>query len=175
MKDGSGRATLAAGLWGGKPMTEATEPAAPRWRLSAVPRAALGLGLAGLAPFLALAVAAHVAPEPWDGEARRSLALYATVILSFMGGCRWGLASAGLGEGATWWRLSVSVLPAILAWAAMTVGVTAALWVSAPALVALFSADVSLTRAGGAPPWWTALRLPLTAGATACVLAGALA
>jgi len=40
--------------------------------------------------------------------------------------------------------------------------------------VALFSADVSVTRAGGAPAWWPALRLPLTAGATACVLAGAL-
>ncbi|MFO7854316.1 MAG: DUF3429 domain-containing protein [Paracoccaceae bacterium] len=156
-------------------MTDVTEPAAPRWSLSAVPRPALWLGLAGLAPFLGLAVAAHVAPEPWDGEARRSLALYGVVILSFMGGCRWGLASAGLGEGASWWRLSVSVMPAILAWAAMTIGVTAALWASAPALVALFSADVSLTRAGGAPAWWPALRLPLTAGATVCVLAGALA
>ncbi|PKP63592.1 MAG: hypothetical protein CVT86_04835 [Alphaproteobacteria bacterium HGW-Alphaproteobacteria-8] len=32
-------------------------------------------------------------------------------------------------------------------------------------LVALYAADLALTRAGGAPAWWPALRWPLTLGA----------
>ena len=49
------------------------------------------------------------------------------------------------------------------------------LWILALGLVALFAADISLTRAGGAPAWWPALRLPLTVVATASLVAGALA
>lgn len=152
---------------------EAEGEAGPRWSLAAVPGPARALGLAGLLPFAALAVACHAAPAPWDGHAERALAVYGVVILSFMGGCRWGFAAAGLGEeGASWWRLGVSTAPALLGWAALASGVTAALWASALGLVALFAADVSLTRAGGAPAWWPALRLPLTAGAAASLLLG---
>ena len=148
----------------------------PTWRLGAAPAPARWLGLAGLLPFVALAVAAHLAPAPWGGAARFSLAVYGVAILSFMGGCRWGFAAAGFdGEGPSWWRLAVSTVPALLGWAALTVGTTMALWASTLGLVALFAADVSLTRAGGAPAWWPALRLPLTVGAATSLLIGAAA
>jgi len=159
----------------GAPRAAQVGLAPPRFSLRQVPRPALWLGLAGLIPFAALAIAVHLAPAPWAAEARGSLAIYGAVILSFMGGCRWGFAAAGLGEGATWWRLSVSVIPALLAWAALSVGETAALWAGAMGMAALFAADVALTGAWGAPVWWPALRLPLSAGAAAALLAGALA
>jgi hypothetical protein len=92
-----------------------------------------------------------------------------------MGGCRWGFAAGGLGEGPGWWPLGVSVAPALLAFAALAVGGPGALIILALGLVALFAADVSLSRAGGAPAWWPALRLPLTAVAAICLLAPALA
>lgn len=146
------------------------------FRLSDVPRPARALGLAGLIPFVGLAAAAHLAPPGWSDVARGLLAGYGVVILSFMGGCRWGFAAAGLDpEGASWWRLGVSVAPALLAWAALALGPDVALWACALGLIALFAADVSLTRAAGAPAWWPALRLPLTAGAAAALLVGAAA
>ena len=42
-------------------------------------------------------------------------------------------------------------------------------------LVALYLADLRLTRNGGAPVWWPKLRLPLTCGATVCLIVAALA
>ena len=143
----------------------------PLYRPDAAPAPALWLGVAGLVPFVVLAFAAHLAPAALSAKAIYVLGAYGAIILSFMGGCRWGLACAGLGEGATWWALGVSTVPALLAWAALAVGGDAPLWVCALGLVALFAADVALSRAGGAPRWWPALRLPPTVGAVLSLLA----
>ena len=145
-----------------------------RFGLSAAPRPAVALGFAGLIPFVGLALLAHMAPIDVALRAQYSLSVYGAVILGFMGGCRWGFAASGMGEGAGWWTLSVSVAPALLAAAALIIGDVEALWILALGLVALFAADISLTRAGGAPAWWPALRLPLTVVATASLVAGAL-
>lgn len=146
------------------------------FRPGVVPGPALRLGLAGLIPFGALAVGAHLAPAPWDFRSLAFLAGYGAAILSFMGGCRWGFAAAGMdAEGPSWWRLGVSVAPALLAWVSLMASPAAGAMVCALGLLALFAADVSLTRAGGAPAWWPALRLPLTAGAVICLLLGAAA
>jgi hypothetical protein len=147
----------------------------PDYRLSAAPRPAVLLGLAGLIPFLGLAGLALAGPEGAREPAADLLAFYGAAILSFMGGCRWGFASAGLGEGPRWWPLGVSVIPALLAFAALALGGEEGLIVLALGLIALFAADVALTRAGGAPSWWPGLRLPLTVGAAVCLLAGAAA
>lgn len=152
-----------------------TSPRPAHFGLSAAPRPAVALGFAGLIPFVGLAVLAHAAPVDVALRAQYSLAAYGAVILGFMGGCRWGFASAGMGEGATWWPLGVSVAPALLAFGALVIGAEEALWILALGLVALFAADVSLTRAGGAPAWWPALRLPLTVVAGLSLVAGALA
>jgi hypothetical protein len=147
----------------------------PDFRLSAAPPAARALGLAGLLPFVGLVAIALAGPEAARVPALALLADYGALILSFMGGCRWGLASAGLGEGPRWWPLGVSVVPALLAFGALALGGPVGLIVLALGLLALFAADVSLTRAAGAPTWWPGLRLPLTAGAAICLLAGAAA
>lgn len=145
----------------------------------AVPTAAAWLGAAGLLPFAALALAALAAPGGWRDLALTALSGYGAVILSFMGGCRWGFASAGLGRGPTWGPLAISVVPALYAWVALLVtpdepgGATALLL--AFGFPALLLADVGLAARGGAPAWWPSLRWPLTLGATLAMLVGALA
>jgi len=138
-----------------------------------VPRAAAWLGAAGLVPFLAGAAVLWLGPA--EPRVAQALAAYGAVILSFMGGCRWGFAAAGLGEGAGWRALTISVVPALVAWGAVMAPGDWPLIVTAGALAALYLADLSLSRAGGAPVWWPRLRLPLTAVAAACLIAGALA
>jgi hypothetical protein len=136
-----------------------------------VPEAARLLGFAGLIPFAALAGAAWLAPDGLSTWAQGSLAHYGAAILSFMGGCRWGFAAAGLGEGPTMRPLALSVAPSLLAWLALSAPAPVALLALAAGLVALLAADLSLTKTGGAPAWWPSLRWPLTLGAaTACAL-----
>ena len=55
------------------------------------PRAVLAYGLLGVIPFWSVAIAARLAPD-WTGVAAAIEAVYAAMILSFLGGARWGLA-----------------------------------------------------------------------------------
>lgn len=139
-----------------------------RW--SDVPAAARWLGLGGLIPFVSGAAAVHMMHGMGEAQIMVWLVSYGAVILSFMGGCRWGFAAAGLGDGPKLWSLTASVVPALYAWIASLTW-----WPMAPALlaagfVALFGADIALARRGGAPTWWPALRLPLTVGAAGSLL-----
>lgn len=149
----------------------------PDYSLRDAPRAAVALGLFGLVPFVLLSAIALFGPEAARPPAHQLLAAYGAVILAFMGGCRWGFAGAGMGEGPGWWPLCVAVVPALLGFGALAMdgsgGGPGALVVLALGLIALFAADVALTRAGGAPAWWPGLRLPLTAVASASLLAPA--
>ncbi|MEL6316955.1 MAG: DUF3429 domain-containing protein, partial [Pseudomonadota bacterium] len=140
------------------------------------PTAAKLLGFAGLAPFFALALAAAGGDLQARPVALQGLLLYGGVILSFMGGCRWGFSAAGLGSGPDWAPLGLSVLPALLAWAALwgapALGAQAAAAVLAAGFVALYLWDVAGARRGETPAWWPALRFPLTIGATAALVVG---
>ncbi|MGF1500690.1 MAG: DUF3429 domain-containing protein [Paracoccaceae bacterium] len=143
-------------------------------RSDQVPPAALWLGGAGVLPFAGLALLASFGPAGWQGAAVTWLEGYGVAILSFMGGCRWGFAAAGLGRGPDWGPIAGSVVPALYAWA--VAGALAPPWslaLLALGFVALLGADVALTRAGGAPAWWPRLRWPLTAGAAVSLLLGA--
>ena len=131
----------------------------------ATPLPAASLGFAGLLPFLALGLAVIAAPAEGGVWAETLLLGYAAIILSFMGGCRWGFAAAGLGDGPTYRQFAISVGPALYAWVASQLEFGLAALALAVGFVALFLADRALTRAHGAPAWWPVLRLPLTAGA----------
>lgn len=139
------------------------------------PKAAATLGLAGLIPFVFFALAALLAPPAWAVPAQTTLADYGAVILAFMGGCRWGFAAAGLGEGAAMRPLLLSVLPALWAWVALGAPAPMNLIMLAAGLGGLLAADLALAKAGGAPSWWPSLRWPLTLGAAASLLVGAAA
>lgn len=142
------------------------------------PRAALWLGLAGLIPFVALAVLIWLpadlkgSPTQWAGPL---LTGYGVVILSFMGGCRWGLAAAGMGQGPNVAMLVISVIPALYAWLVALLPDTQAQPLLAVGLLALLAADLSLSKTGGAPAWWPTLRWPLSLGAASSLFAGAAA
>jgi len=120
------------------------------WRigdLRKVPPAAMWLGFGGLVPFLGLGLLSF-------GESMRDVAVtgligYGVVILSFMGGCRWGFAAAGLGEGASPASLGLSVLPALYAWGAAQFADTQALSALAQTLAHWLLSGVTLALAAG--------------------------
>ncbi|MEM9782260.1 MAG: DUF3429 domain-containing protein [Pseudomonadota bacterium] len=153
-------------------------PLMPPALMPGVPAAAGWLGLSGLIPFLALALLLIFDLGPGDRLAGL-LASYGAVILSFMGGCRWGFAAAGAGappgsETAAI-RYAISVLPALWAWPVLALDDPWRLGLLALGFLGLLAADVALVRDGGAPEWWPAMRWPLTLGAAGALLAAALA
>lgn len=93
-----------------------------------LPTAAIGLGLAGLLPFIALGIAA-LSTQDESGAQRYLLALvaYGAVTLAFLGGVHWGfvLHPAALPEGMTAderrdaARLGLGVLPSLIGFAAL--------------------------------------------------------
>ncbi|MDP2212287.1 DUF3429 domain-containing protein [Phenylobacterium sp.] len=128
-----------------------------------IPPAALLLGAAGVIPFAALALlivldgAGLLAPE----QAKRVLRLYGAVILSFMGGAQWGLATARA-DGPKARALAVSVLPALFAWAAFLVPAGPGLLALSAAFLALMLYDLWTVGRGEAPLWYGRLRVGLT-------------
>ncbi len=148
-----------------------------------VPVAAAWLGAAGLIPFAGLPLALFLADPDRNVLLAAALGDYGALILSFMGGCRWGFAAAGLGEGPRLESLALAVVWSIYAWITLLVGLgldgspirglRVELTLLALGFVALLAADVALARRGGAPAWWPRLRWPLTIGAVAGLLAGA--
>ena len=69
---------------------------------------------AGVLPFAGLAVAIALLDPPTNATAGLWLQTYSAVILSFLGGIRWGIGLAA--QGSTGMTLGLSVLPALLAW-----------------------------------------------------------
>jgi hypothetical protein len=136
-----------------------------------VPRPVLIYGLLGLLPFLAPPVVV-VAWPPWGGLAVLVQALYAGLILSFLGGVRWGFAVKQAPISAT--TITLSMTPTLAALAIVTVFAHAPrleLAALALALTAHWAWDL---RALTAPVWFPRLRTILTLGAVAGLLAGAL-
>ncbi len=99
----------------------------------------LVLGIAGLVPFIACALAwrgGFALPLIGGGQgARMALVVYAIAILSFLGGVRWGIALA-MEEGKGDRDYILSVVPVLMAWSALYVSAPADLWVLFAAMVA---------------------------------------
>jgi hypothetical protein len=137
---------------------------------TAIPTAALTLGIAGLVPFVGLAGIIVLNRHLPAADAWRALTLYGAVILSFMGGVHWG---AALATGAAS-RFLASVVPALAAWFATAFlpprPATAALAIGF-ALLLLF--DLAEVRRGHLPAWYAPLRRGLT-GVVILSLAAAL-
>ena len=157
-----------------------------------IPLPALLLGAAGLLPFvfgaaaLVLVEATAVAHLPDATYFARVLVGYGAVILSFLGGVRWG-AAVGLDMGrdeveatprsvevvnALTVELVIAVLPSLIAWGALLLPVVPALALLAFSFVVLGFADRIAAQDGRLPAWYGRLRLWLTGGATASVLTG---
>ncbi|MEI7571857.1 MAG: DUF3429 domain-containing protein [Phenylobacterium sp.] len=137
-----------------------------------IPRPVLAWGLAGLIPFLGLPVLALAIPD-LSGWSDRALGLYAAVILSFLGGARWGRAVSDPAPDPR--TVAFSLAPSVAAWGLALLPPDRSglqLWALAAALVLHFVWDL---RSPGLPVWYPRLRLILTAGAVVGLAAGALA
>jgi hypothetical protein len=72
------------------------------------------LGLMGIAPQLAMLAVFEVSPDT-SATVKQLSALYATIILSFLGGLWW--MSALLARRQTWGPSVLAVLPSLVGWA----------------------------------------------------------
>lgn len=126
-------------------------------------RRATWLALAGYVPFAVLAVWLYmIAPDhPWRIETIYLLKTYGALVLSSLGGIRFGLAVASDNPERRG-TLTISVVPALVGWAA--------LWMSEPNSFALLAAafaahgawDSFAVHNGDAPAWFGRMRTRLT-------------
>ncbi len=134
------------------------------------PRIVLIYGLLGLIPFLAPVMVILVRPD-LAAQAAVVQALYGALILSFLGGARWGLAVGSTKPDPV--TISLSMIPTLIALATLVLLAHAPrleLMALATALLAQWAWDL---RAVSAPRWFGRLRTLLTLGALAGLSAGA--
>lgn len=140
-----------------------------------LPRPVAWLGYGGLLPFVALALLAHLDPHAaptWS----HALTAYGAVILAFVGALHWGIAmSAPTLDPARRGRAFVwSVVPALLAWAALALEHRP---FGSLILVLGFGLhlvrDARLAGPAGLRAWYLPLRRRLTLVACTCLLADA--
>lgn len=131
------------------------------------------LGYAGLLPFIALALAAWLAPTAYRMQAASALLAYGVTIASFLGAIHWGLAmrSAPVDQPGPWlW----GVFPSLVAWLALLMPLPLGLITLALLLGMCLAVDWRSYPGYGAGAWLT-MRWHLSAVAAVCLLAGAAA
>ena len=137
------------------------------------PRRVALLGYAGLLPFVALALAAWLAPAAYRARAAFALLAYGATIASFLGAIHWGLAMRGPlapRTGPFVW----GVFPSLVAWVALLMTLQQGLVTVALLLAICLAVDWRSYPAYGVGAWLT-MRLHLTAVAALCLLAGSVA
>ncbi len=150
---------------------------------SRIPQPATTLGYAGALPFV-VAVIIMWFDDSLRGTTLTFLIGFGAVILSFMGGVRWGSAM-GLADGPSYRQLMVSIVPAAVAWFALFVpdlwtitgmgeGLVSYASVRLGILIIAFSlllwSDILAAREGEVPDWYPGLRIQLTFVVVACLL-----
>ncbi|MDO9625658.1 MAG: DUF3429 domain-containing protein [Pseudomonas sp.] len=129
------------------------------------PQLAVLLGVAGLLPFVSGALGIWVIPLGWRPFVLEALLDFSALILAFMGAIHWGLAMrAEETDEHAQIQLGLSVIPPLLGWLAISVGLPMelALPTLLIAFVGLYFADVHAVKLGLAPRWYSSLRMPLT-------------
>ena len=132
-------------------------------RPDAVPAWALWLGWLGLIPFVAGALAALVLPDRVAIQSLSMVLAYGAVVLSYLGGVRWGLAMAEYGGPAAPMTWVNAIVPPTVGWLANLMALAPGLTLLTLAYLAAFFFDMAMVRAGRAPAWYAALRRPLSA------------
>jgi glutaredoxin len=142
-------------------------------RLSAgTPEAGRWLGYAGLIPFFAALLGYLVGGASRQPYFAHQFIAYGAVILSFVGAVHWGVALATGSMQVM--RMSLSILPALLAWAALLLPAGAAAWLLLAGFVALRAWEASPPVARTLPNWYRELRTRLTGAVALLLLAFAL-
>ncbi len=149
-------------------MTHAhTQDRRPLSRPVAVPASARLLGAAGLIPFAVSVLAPWLDDLPTQ-EIADVTRLYGAVILSFLGGAHWGLASAA--QRVPNILFALSVVPSLVAWGSLLVpGLRTSLVILVIAFISVILLDRMAVRLLAAPPWWLHLRMPLSGAVVLCL------
>jgi len=137
-----------------------------------IPRTALVLGLAGLIPFIAAALACWLYDDELQATAHFALGAYGAVILSFLGGVKWGALVNDKTKIEKWGPIVLSVAPSISGWFALLLPVYATLAVLSGMMVVQYFLDIESVKDKTLPPWYGRLRTILTTGAVVSLLAG---
>lgn len=139
-------------------------------RRDVAPKTPWVLGLLGLVPFFATLAGSVLATSPYDGVSTTLFFAYAGVILSFLGGARWGFEIGARPEAPGILTLTAAVLPSLVAALAIVTQYIAplvGLGMLAGGFVLMWVWDFVST--GGStrrwPLWYRPLRAALTLGA----------
>jgi hypothetical protein len=130
------------------------------------------IGILGLVPFCATLAGSIMATAPYDGVSTTLFYAYAGVILSFLGGARWGFEIGARPEAPGFFTLCFSVLPSLIAAFAIVTQYIAplvGLGLLAGGFGLMWLWDVSSSGGGTRrwPLWYRPLRTVLTLGALA--------
>jgi Protein of unknown function (DUF3429) len=120
------------------------------------------LALAGFVPFAVLTFWLYgIAPDhPWRQGTIVVLTAYGAVILSFLGGIRWGIALTGHDRESRR-DLMLGIVPPLLGWSAVLVPPPLTFVLLAVAFAAQGAWD-SLTLTPAVPAWFRRLRIQMT-------------
>jgi hypothetical protein len=134
------------------------------------------LAVAGALPFIIPAVASIFlgAGNPLTGSLIEVFRSYSVVILSFLGGIRWGhvlIYQSEIHPKPANITLVMSVLPALIAWGTVFLGNKEALAILILAYAAQGAWDSLTANTGKLPGWFATLRIVLTMIAVACHMA----
>ena len=121
------------------------------------------LALAGFVPFAVLAFWLYgIAPDhPWRQGTIAVLTAYGAVVLSFLGGMRWGIALTGKG-GESRRDLMLGIVPPLVGWSAMLVPPPLTFVLLAVAFAAQGAWDSLTLTSAAAPDWFRRLRIQMT-------------
>jgi Protein of unknown function (DUF3429) len=132
-----------------------------------IPRSVLFYGLAGLVPFLAAPIATLIAPD-FRWQFNEALLWWSAIILSFLGGARWGAAVQAAAPSPR--LIALAMLPSIAGWLVLLIEAkyrVAQFYLLAAALFLHYLWDL---RSSGLPGWYGRLRLMLTTGAVTALV-----
>uniref|UniRef100_A0A7S3CV99 Uncharacterized protein n=1 Tax=Palpitomonas bilix TaxID=652834 RepID=A0A7S3CV99_9EUKA len=85
-----------------------------------IPQTAYWLGFAGLIPFLGTTAGVAMFPSDWSSKSLTLQLTYGSSILGFMGAVHWGLAMAQYKASRNVLRYTISVVPALIGWGAVS-------------------------------------------------------
>lgn len=121
------------------------------------------VGYAGIVPLAVLTIwlAGIPVDHVWREMTIRLLTGYSAIVLTFLGGARWGAALGG-GYRRTGRDIALAVLPALLAWSVLFIPPRFGFVLLAVAFAAQGAWDALSGQAGVLPDWFARLRMQLT-------------
>jgi hypothetical protein len=127
-----------------------------------IPLAALILGLSGAIPFVSLALAFALGQGELLGfPVLLAVIGYGAVILSFLGGIRWG-AALQADPTVQPIQFTLAVIPSLIGWMALLMPPVMAPSILLIAMMAQGISDIAAAQLRRLPPWYGRLRLILT-------------